>query len=164
MIPYYYPGFVFLPLYVECLAYKESILTWWSVVWLYLPGLEPTIYRTREELAYNYTSDAKLPYITLCIYLKLKTHYFLGIICRKKKRLKTPKGYSESVNRRTGNAMANKIKDKEGPKDAWLTEEFKDTRLIIRIRKSKKDRQHNGQWKHYSRTPLCTMHIWWIIN
>jgi hypothetical protein len=71
------------------------------------------VYSTREKLAYYYTSDAKLPYITLCIYLKLKTYYFIGIICRKKKRLKIPKGYSESVNRRTGNTMANKIKDKQ---------------------------------------------------
>ena len=31
-------------------------------------------------------------------------------------------------------------------------EEFEDTKGIIRIRKSKKDRQHNGQKKNYKRT------------
>ena len=31
-------------------------------------------------------------------------------------------------------------------------EEFKDTKGVIRIRKSKKNRQHNGQKKNYKRT------------
>ena len=33
-------------------------------------------------------------------------------------------------------------------------EEFEDTKGIIRIRKSKKDRQHNGQKKTYKRTNI----------
>ena len=31
-------------------------------------------------------------------------------------------------------------------------EEFEDTKGVIRIRKSKKNRQHNGQKKNYKRT------------
>jgi hypothetical protein len=31
----------------------------------------------------------------------------------------------------------------------WHCEEFKDTKGVMRIRKSKKDRQHNGQKKNY---------------
>ena len=35
----------------------------------------------------------------------------------------------------------------------WFKEEFEDTKLVIRIRKSKKDTQHNGQKKKkYRRT------------
>ena len=33
-----------------------------------------------------------------------------------------------------------------------MEEEFEDTRGLIRIHKSKKDRQHNGQKKKYKRT------------
>ena len=36
-------------------------------------------------------------------------------------------------------------------KDAFL-EEFEDTKVAIRIRISKKNRQHNGQKKKYKRT------------
>ena len=40
-------------------------------------------------------------------------------------------------------------------------EEFEDTKGVIRIRKSKKDRQHNGQKKKYERTynDLQNIHI-----
>jgi hypothetical protein len=40
-------------------------------------------------------------------------------------------------------------------------EEYEDTKGIIRIRKSKKDRQHNGQKKKYKRTnnDLQNIHI-----
>jgi hypothetical protein len=31
--------------------------------------------------------------------------------------------------------------------NAWVLEEFEDTKGVIRIRKSKKNRQHNGQKK-----------------
>ena len=43
----------------------------------------------------------------------------------------------------------------------WLQEEFEDTEGVIRIRKSKKNRQHNGQKKKYKRTnnDLQDMHI-----
>jgi len=43
----------------------------------------------------------------------------------------------------------------------WLQEEFEDTEGVIRIRKSKKNRQHNGQRKKYKRTnnELQNMHI-----
>jgi hypothetical protein len=34
----------------------------------------------------------------------------------------------------------------------WLLEEFEDTKGAIRIRISKKNRQHNGQKKKYKRT------------
>jgi hypothetical protein len=42
-----------------------------------------------------------------------------------------------------------------------LKEEFEDTKGVIRIRKSKKDRQHNGQMKKYKRTnnDLQNIHI-----
>ena len=33
-----------------------------------------------------------------------------------------------------------------------MQEEFEDTKGVIRIRKSKKNRQHNGQKKKYKRT------------
>ena len=33
-----------------------------------------------------------------------------------------------------------------------MLEEFEDTNRVIRIRKSKKNRQHNGQKKRYKRT------------
>ena len=33
-----------------------------------------------------------------------------------------------------------------------MEEEFEDTKGVIRIHKSKKDRQHNGQKKKYKRT------------
>jgi len=33
-----------------------------------------------------------------------------------------------------------------------MEEEFEDTKGVIRIRKSKKNRQHNGQKKKYKRT------------
>jgi len=33
-----------------------------------------------------------------------------------------------------------------------VLEEFEDTKGVIRIRKSKKDRQHNGQKKKYKRS------------
>jgi len=33
-----------------------------------------------------------------------------------------------------------------------MYEEFKETKGVIRIRKSKKNRQHNGQKKKYKRT------------
>ena len=63
-----------------------------------------------------------------------------------KKSLKIPKGLSESVyRRRTDNTMA-KRKSTKGQ------EEFEDTKGAIRIRISKKNRQHNGQKKKYKRT------------
>ena len=37
-------------------------------------------------------------------------------------------------------------------RDHVLDEEFEDTKGVIRISKSKKDRQHNGQNKRYKRT------------
>jgi type III secretory pathway component EscU len=42
-----------------------------------------------------------------------------------------------------------------------IQEEFKDTKGVIRIRKSKKDRQHNGQKKKYKKTKndLQNIHI-----
>jgi len=42
-----------------------------------------------------------------------------------------------------------------------LYEEFEDTKGVIRIRKSKKNRQHNGQKKKYKRTnnDLQNIHI-----
>jgi len=42
-----------------------------------------------------------------------------------------------------------------------LSEEFEDTKGVIRIRKSKKNRQHNGQKKKYHRTnnDLQNIHI-----
>jgi hypothetical protein len=42
-----------------------------------------------------------------------------------------------------------------------MEEEFEDTKGVIRIRKSKKDRQHNGQKKKYKRqtTVYKTLHI-----
>jgi len=44
---------------------------------------------------------------------------------------------------------------------AALQEEFEDTNGVIRIRKSKKNRQHNGQKEKYKRTNnyLQSMHI-----
>jgi hypothetical protein len=41
------------------------------------------------------------------------------------------------------------------------TEEFEDTKGVIRIRKSKKNRQHNGQKKKYKKTnnDLQNLHI-----
>jgi hypothetical protein len=44
---------------------------------------------------------------------------------------------------------------------ANLQEEFEDTKGAIRIRKSKKNRQHNGQEKKYKRTnnDLQNIHI-----
>jgi len=51
------------------------------------------------------------------------------------------KGYSESVNRRrTDKTMAKKKKHKRTNKG----EQFEDTKGVIGIRKSKKNRQHNG--------------------
>jgi len=43
----------------------------------------------------------------------------------------------------------------------YLLEEFDDTKGVIRIRKLKKNRQHNGQQKKYKRTnnDLQSMHI-----
>jgi hypothetical protein len=35
---------------------------------------------------------------------------------------------------------------------ATMTEEFEDIKWVIRIRISKKNRQHNGQKKNYKRT------------
>jgi hypothetical protein len=45
--------------------------------------------------------------------------------------------------------------------DSIVLEEFKDTKGAIRIRKSKKNRQHNGQKKKYKRTnnDLQNIHI-----
>jgi hypothetical protein len=42
-----------------------------------------------------------------------------------------------------------------------MEEEFEDTKGVIRIRKSKKNRQHNGQKKKYKRTnnDLQNIHI-----
>ena len=42
-----------------------------------------------------------------------------------------------------------------------IQEEFEDTKGVIRICKSKKDRQHNGQQKKYKRTDndLQNIHI-----
>jgi hypothetical protein len=42
-----------------------------------------------------------------------------------------------------------------------MKEEFEDTKGVIRIRKSKKDRQHNGQKKNDKRTnnDLQNIHI-----
>ena len=42
-----------------------------------------------------------------------------------------------------------------------LREEFEDTKVVIRIRISKKNRQHNGQKKKYKRTnnDLQNIHI-----
>jgi len=42
-----------------------------------------------------------------------------------------------------------------------LQEEFEDTKGVIRIRKSKKNRQHNGKKKKYKRTDnnLQNIHI-----
>jgi len=34
----------------------------------------------------------------------------------------------------------------------WMKDEFEDTKGVIKIRKSKKDRQHNGQKKKDNRT------------
>jgi hypothetical protein len=36
--------------------------------------------------------------------------------------------------------------------DIYTEEEFEDTKVVIRICKSKKNRQHNGQKKKYKRT------------
>jgi hypothetical protein len=36
-------------------------------------------------------------------------------------------------------------------------EEFEDTKGVIRIRKSKKNRQHNGQKKNYKRTNMIKL-------
>ena len=68
---------------------------------------------------------------------------------RYKKCLKIPKGQSESVYRRwTDNTMAKRYQRgnqnpyiKEGQTQQWP----KDNNGVIRIRISKKDRQHNGQ-------------------
>jgi hypothetical protein len=45
--------------------------------------------------------------------------------------------------------------------DSIVLEEFKDTKGAIRIHKSKKNRQHNGQKKKYKRTnnDLQNIHI-----
>ena len=40
-----------------------------------------------------------------------------------------------------------------------LKEEFKDAKGLIRIRISKKDRQHNDQKKKYNRTKNCLQNI-----
>jgi len=43
----------------------------------------------------------------------------------------------------------------------YITEELEDTKVVIRIRKSKKNKQHNGHKKKYKRTnnDLQNIHI-----
>ena len=66
-----------------------------------------------------------------------------------KKSLKIPKGQSESVyRRRIDNTMAKRYQ--RGNQNPYIEEEQttqwpKDTKGVIRIRISKKNRQHNGQ-------------------
>ena len=62
-----------------------------------------------------------------------------------KKSLKIPKGQSESVYRRTDNTMTERKRTKE-------QEEFEDSKGAIRIRISKKNRQHNDRKKKDKRT------------
>ena len=46
-----------------------------------------------------------------------------------------------------------------------LEEEFEDTNVVIRIRISKKNRQHNDQKEKYKRKEmfLWRQHLYWII-
>ena len=79
-----------------------------------------------------------------------------------KKSLKIPKGQSVSVyRRRTDNTMA-KRKKVQKDKQRSTKEEFEDTKGAIRIRISKKNKQHNGQKKRKSikgQTKISKAHI-----
>ena len=82
--------------------------------------------------------------------------------------MKIPKGYSESVNRRrTDNTMTKRKGDKRTNNEIQNTHIklkltlYEDTKGVFRLRKSKKNRQHNGQKKRDKRTnnDLQNLHI-----
>ena len=68
---------------------------------------------------------------------------------------------SESISRRTDNTMAKRYQwGNQNPQveDGQTTQWPKDTNVVIRIHKSKTDRQHNGQKKRTKDKQLSTKH------
>jgi predicted nucleic acid-binding Zn ribbon protein len=91
-------------------------------------------------------TDSDCPFGIFKLFLSFCPFSFGHCVVCSSSSLKIPKGQSESVYRkRTDNTMTERKRTKG-------QEEFEDTKGVIRIRISKKNRQHNGRKKKDKRT------------